>query len=350
MESIGRTGGGRGYDIFPRTFKARALLALAFALGLGLAGAYLTVWIAVVTGSDLPGLDLFDRMDVTIENRTREPVTVYTNGFERATVEPYEAVTITEFNLSWKWGGDLRIETDNEVLFEENLDLDDLEEMDFRIVIEDESSDLPALPPCSTDDEREACRAPQTELLPDSQAACEGVGDRVCFVPLGQIDSDLVRNLVQYYRDQYGLEIGILTPSEAPWQFISPDRDQVESESLAGFMDTLFPEDFANPEVALIGLTPLDMYEWDRDWRFEMGFADSSEQPRGVVSTYRLHLGTWGLTDDQRVEERTRKIVTKYVGLLHYGLPLSDDPTSPMYNHVLSVSDLDRMGEPLPVP
>jgi len=205
------------------------------------------------------------------------------------------------------------------------------------------------LPPCSTDDEREVCRDAQAELIADSQPTCEGVGDRVCFVPLGQVDPDLVRGLVEYYREEYGLQIGILTPSEAPWQYISPDRDQAEGAAMAEYAKELFPDDYADPKVTLIALTPLDLYTAERDWRFLLGTANEEPAPHAIVSTYRMHLGSWGLVDDDLVEERTRKLVTKYIGQLQYGLPPEDDPSSPMFDNILSVDDLDHMEEPLRV-
>lgn len=243
---------GRGYDIFPRTFKARLLLALAFVGGLLLMAGWVAVSVLVICG-----------------------------------------------------------------LFE--------------------------LPPCSGS-EREACLQPQTELTAIAQPSCEGSQRRICLVPLGQVDPDLVRSLVKYYRDEYGLEIGVLTPSAIPPDMIDSHRRQIGGESLADYMGALFP---ADPNVVLIGLTPLDLYSEDRDWRFELGCADWSAQPRGVVSTYRMHLGTLRLVDDERVFSRTRKLVTKYMGLMFYGLPTSHDPESPMYDRILRVTDLDRMQEPL---
>lgn len=249
--------GGRDYDIFPRTWKSQALLALGFV------GASLTWgWLAVVflAGDVIP--DVFE------------------------------------------------------------------------------------LPPCSGS-EREGCLDAQTELQPIARESCDGFGRRVCFAPLGRVDADLVRNLVRYYRDEYGLEIGVLTPSAVPPEMIDRDRGQIDGDSLASYLGVLFPSDFENRDVALIGLTPLDLYTEDRDWNFLLGTADWSEQSRAVVSTYRMNLGTFGLADDERVLSRTRKLVTKYLGLMFYRLPLSDDPRSPMYNNILRVSDLDRMEEPL---
>jgi hypothetical protein len=53
--------------------------------------------------------------------------------------------------------------------------------------------------------------------------------------------------------------------------------------------------------------------------------------------------------DDELLFARTRKLVSKYIGLLHYGLPASADPSSPMYDSILGPADLDRMKERLPV-
>jgi predicted Zn-dependent protease len=251
--------GNKGYDIFPRTLKARLLLAIAFLAGLGMIAGWLLFLIVP---------------------------TIY-----------YE-------------------------------------------VYED--------PPCSGSDQQ-GCLAAQLELVPIAQPSCEGTGRRVCFLPLGQVDPDLVRNLVAYYRDVYGLEIGVLTPSAIPAIMIDPDREQIDGESLAKWTAALFPADFNDPNVAFIGLTPLDLYADDRNWRFQLGYATWGRQSRAVVSTYRMHLGTFGLVDDERVLMRTRKLVTKYVGFMHYGLSASEDPTSPMYGNILSVPDLDTMEEPLSV-
>ena len=42
---------------------------------------------------------------------------------------------------------------------------------------------------------------------------------------------------------------------------------------------------------------------------------------------------------------RLQKLVTKNIGLLYFGLPLSDDPGSVLYRDVGGQSDLDRMSE-----
>jgi len=70
-----------------------------------------------------------------------------------------------------------------------------------------------------------------------------------------------------------------------------------------------------------------------------------------VVSTARLNPRFFGISEGEDVAfSRARKLFTKNIGLLYYGLPDSDDPDSPLYNNILSVADLDEMNEPLDVP
>jgi len=42
---------------------------------------------------------------------------------------------------------------------------------------------------------------------------------------------------------------------------------------------------------------------------------------------------------------RLQKLVTKSIGLMYFGLPLSDDPGSVLYRNILGPRDLDRMSE-----
>ena len=117
------------------------------------------------------------------------------------------------------------------------------------------------------------------------------------------------------------------------------------------YMATLFPAASGDPNVVLIALTPVDMYDRTSHYRFLFGARDSEVTPRAVVSTSRLNVKLFGISEGQgALYSRTRKLITKNLGLLYYGLPPCDDPESPLYNSILSTADLDRMEEPLPVP
>ena len=151
------------------------------------------------------------------------------------------------------------------------------------------------------------------------------------------------------YRDEYGLKVQVLDNKSIPMELADPDREQVGGIALMEYMDRHFPEAYADPDAILIGLTPVDMYFEQRDWRF--AFWVSNEQiHKGVVSYKRMDPETFGMDrNDDLLNTRVRKVVTHLIGTLYYGLPGSDDPRSVMYNNVLSLDDLDLMGEELPI-
>ena len=194
------------------------------------------------------------------------------------------------------------------------------------------------------------CREAQRELQSIAQDSCPGHGRRVCLVPLGQVSPALVQHLVDHYREQYGLLVTVLRPLGIPDVVVDTDRDQLAGVALMDFMRGAFPDANADPNVVLIGLTPLDLYYEEKDWRFAFGVRGMPEDPKGVVSTFRMNPETFGKDrDDDLLFSRARKMVSKYVGLLYFRLPESPDPDSPLYNSILSLDALDRIGEPLPV-
>ena len=111
-----------------------------------------------------------------------------------------------------------------------------------------------------------------------------------------------------------------------------------------------FPDELADPNVVLIGVTPLDLYFEQKDWRFAFGVRGMPEDPKSVISTFRMNPETFGEDrDDGLLFTRARKMVSRHIGLLYYGLPENSDPESLLYSSILSLGDLDRLQEPLPV-
>jgi predicted Zn-dependent protease len=196
-----------------------------------------------------------------------------------------------------------------------------------------------------------SCLDEQTGLESLASDSCAGAERRVCLVPLGQVSAELVEHLVDYYQREYGLSISMLTPSAVPAELIDPDRGQIDVQDLMDYMATLFPGASSDPNVVLIGVTPVDMYDRTSHYRFLFGARDTEVTPRAVVSTSRLNLKIFGISEGAgALRSRARKLVTKNIGILYYGLPPKDDPESPLYNSILSTADLDDMEEPLAVP
>ena len=197
----------------------------------------------------------------------------------------------------------------------------------------------------------EGCLAAQTDLESMAKPSCEGSGRRVCLVPLGQIDAALVQQLVEYYRAQYGLDIAVLTPLAVPAEAFDDKRQQVDAASLMDYFWAHFRADYDDPDVVLIGITPLDMYDSTSHFRYLFGLKATFEDPKGVISTFRMNPESYNEPSDPGLTlTRFRKLLTKYIGMLYYGLPQNSEPTSPMFGSILRPSDLDLMREPLIIP
>jgi predicted Zn-dependent protease len=201
-------------------------------------------------------------------------------------------------------------------------------------------------PPCYGVN-REGCLKPQTGLESISTDSCNGGEPRVCLVPLGTVDPGLVAHLVAYYKAEYDLQLRVLTPSPIPNDIHDPDREQIGGIELIEYMGSLFPDAYSDQDAVLIGLTPVDIYVEIEDWRFAF-WVSNQETNKGVISSFRMNPATFGMELDKELfYTRVRKVVTWQIGTLYYGLPVSDDPTSVLYNNVLGIDDLDRMGEKL---
>lgn len=195
-----------------------------------------------------------------------------------------------------------------------------------------------------------SCLEAQSELLSASSDSCAGAGKRICLVPLGQISPALLQHLGSYYRDQYGLTITVLTPQAVPKSSLDPLREQLGAEMLIAHMEEIFPEAYRDPNVVLIAITPVDVYWEASHFRYAFGVRNSPDDPKAVISTFRMRPETYGEPpNDDLLFSRARKLLSKYIGILFYGLSSSSDPRSPLYDSILSPDDLDRMGEPLPV-
>ena len=198
-----------------------------------------------------------------------------------------------------------------------------------------------------TGDAFAACLEPQS-YLEGTANSCEGPGRRLCLVPLGQISPALITHLVDYYRAQYGLAVTVISPLAVPADFADPQRQQVDDDALTAYMDESLPGSYNDPQAVLIGLTPIDLYAKSTHFSYVFGSKRTYADPRGIISTFRMAPDFYGEPpDDDLAYSRTRKLLTKYIGLLYYGLPENADPTSPMYNLIRGPSDLDKITEPL---
>jgi hypothetical protein len=158
----------------------------------------------------------------------------------------------------------------------------------------------------------------------------------VSFLPIGDFSSSEIDGLVSHYFDKFGMSIGVMPPMHIPTAARDQARGQVIAEQLLGTIAALPLA--TNQSIIVIGLLKDDMYTTSQDWRYTYSLRAAGHL--AVVSTARLDDGLMA-----NPIRRLQKLVTKSIGLMYFGLPLSDDPGSVLYRNILGPQDLDRMSE-----
>lgn len=124
------------YNIFPETTRARVGLALAFAGGLIVMAGYFALIFAVF--SLWPLSDWWDEVEVTYVNRTDTAVAIYVDNDLDVTVPAGEEVAVDYRRLEWWWYVEIEArDFQGRLITAMRYDKDDLERLDYRIVIED---------------------------------------------------------------------------------------------------------------------------------------------------------------------------------------------------------------------
>jgi predicted Zn-dependent protease len=170
-------------------------------------------------------------------------------------------------------------------------------------------------------------------------------GSKIYFVTIGDFPNDELETLAKYYRQKYNLEIAILKSIPVDPSTRDDSRRQLMAENLASGLRNSVPEFANDPKAILIGFTSEDIYPTSKGWQFAFGWRLGSSRT-AVVSTARMGLIYAGMPLDLHLSDtRLRKIVTKDIGILYYGLPQSQDPKSVLYSQIMGIEELDQVGE-----
>jgi predicted Zn-dependent protease len=165
-----------------------------------------------------------------------------------------------------------------------------------------------------------------------------GVGD----VPVEMLDA-----FVAHFQTKFGMSIQTLAPLGFDRLTFDAERSQMVADRLIQAVRYRHPTLVKNPRTRVIAITSYDMYmEAMRDkWAFTFSLR-SGDRRLAVVSYARMDpakLG--GAPNDALLRSRLRKMITKNIGIMYFGLPASDNPKSALFRNVLGVDDLDRMTE-----
>ena len=168
-------------------------------------------------------------------------------------------------------------------------------------------------------------------------------GSQIYFVPIGDFPAGQLDSMVEFYRQSYGLEIPILKSVPIDDSARDPGRQQIVAEKLMASLRAGTGK--YDRKAILIGFTSEDLYPASQNWQFCFGWRDASTRT-AVVSTARLNLrrDSAPFAADISVA-RLRKVVTKDIGMLYYGLPQNGNPKSVMYEFMVGIDDLDQAGD-----
>ena len=170
-------------------------------------------------------------------------------------------------------------------------------------------------------------------------------GGPIYFVPLGTPDAPGLDALAAHLERRYVISVRILGPLTLEESVVDNRRRQLIAEPLIDLMKRGYPAEAADPAAVLVGVTTHDLYIAGHTiWRF--AFSLRQEDRFAVVSTARMDNATLGgRPDPQLLETRLRKMVTKNLGIMYFGLQQSKSRRSVLYGPILGVDDLDSIGE-----
>jgi len=167
------------------------------------------------------------------------------------------------------------------------------------------------------------------------------------FVAIGEVPADMIEGLVSHFQKKFGVPSKTLLRLGFDEVTFDRQRSQVVADRLIQAVRFRNVTRARNPQTRVIGITPFDMYmESMRDqWSFTFSMR-SPDNRFAVVSYARMDPVNLGdAPNDALLRSRLRKMVTKNVGIMYFGLPFSDNPKSALYRNILGVDDLDRMTE-----
>jgi len=180
-----------------------------------------------------------------------------------------------------------------------------------------------------------------------ASVSCGGsssAGQKIYFAAVGEMRSVHLDALQAYYKQRYDLTIEILPPIGLEPMVVDERRRQLIAEELIEMLKRRYPEHARSPQSILIGITEGDMYIREVNWRF--AFARRDGDRFAIVSSARMDPVSFGyLPDEELLQTRLRKMLSKNIGIMYYKLPQKSDRRSVMFGPILGIDDLDSMGE-----
>jgi hypothetical protein len=179
---------------------------------------------------------------------------------------------------------------------------------------------------------REALLRPPHRVLPPP------IIGSVEIVPIGDVPADRLASLPADYLAEYGLTVRIAAPIALDPVAFDRARGQFVAQDLLTTLAATRPASAGGPVV--IGVTQADIYIRGVDWNW--AYAMRSGARLAIISVARMpqtrYIQRWWLM---------RKMLTRQLGFLCFGLPPTDDRYDILYRDILGLGDLRRISSHL---
>jgi predicted Zn-dependent protease len=160
---------------------------------------------------------------------------------------------------------------------------------------------------------------------------------------IDEVPVDIIQDLAAFLRAEYNLQVAVLPRlslagrERQPGHLVDQGRGQVNGDALLQLLRELFPPIAATDDTSLIAVTSYDMYNsTSPNLRYVFALGETRRGGTAAVSYARLHQMPTGEDDEAMVTPRLRKAVLRRLGTIHFGLPMSEDPSSIMWEGFLN--------------
>jgi YD repeat-containing protein len=164
----------------------------------------------------------------------------------------------------------------------------------------------------------------------------------VYLVPLNLASEQSLDWAPAYYEAKMGVEVRVLPAAHLDQTEWDSSRHQYVAEKCIDLMVRLHRDLVGDPSAILLGVTSQDMFIDAFDWKYAENLRE--EGRLGMVSAARLKPSDYpGKWNEELLNSRLQKMLTKNIVVLYFNLALNRDYTSLLSGGVLSGSQVDYM-------
>lgn len=196
-------------------------------------------------------------------------------------------------------------------------------------------------------------KTPDELKVAERLSAYRKANAQIYFIPIGAVSDLFMLDLADYYSKVLKTPIAITPSIKLAKTAFNKKRDQYGSVGLIDDFYERFEDYSLNRKATYIGITHTDIfYEEKENWRFSFGSQTSYvggprvDSGDGVISTARIDFGSLDERNAQvKSSPNLRKMISRYIGEIHYKKERNDNPQSVLYRTILGLDDLDKIEE-----